>query len=333
MADRGPPGRQLAHENPVTGRDGGSRPPIFDAHAHLVSDDFRRYPLADQAAPSWAGRFPPPGAAGLRERVSRHPYTAEAVLREWDDSGVAAGAAVQYRTAYGQDNSYILDSGDAYPERVAPVVVLDAADRASAGQLAVLARHRGAAGVRLTGPADGGTLPWLDPGTGDGVWGVAGDLGLTVVIMYIPPGPSPDALARIAAVASAFPGTSVVIDHMGWPDFAGALGTSRFGLTAAHLALARLRNVHLKLTTITLEDLAGAGISAAGFVRYAADAFGADHLLWGSDAGNSQGAYPGLVSRAVAAAAQLTEAERAQFLGGTGRGLFVRGGRAASGAA
>jgi predicted TIM-barrel fold metal-dependent hydrolase len=285
---------------------------LFDAHAHFVSDDFARYPLTDDVP----GRFPPPGRVGLRERVAAVPLTAENILGWWDASGVAGGVGVQYRTAYGTDNSYLLDCARRWPDRIRPVVVVDGADPATPGTLANLAT-RGVAGLRLTGVAEAG-YPWLESDAVLDTWAAADALGLAVVLMYVPPGTSAAALRHIAATAARFPNTRVVLDHIGW---LAPLGAPDYGVTAGHRAVAELPNVHLKLTTLNLEHAAA---PTDELVAHLVRVFGADRLMWGSDVGNSPGSYPELVDLARTATRRLDPAERAAVLGGTARRVFVR---------
>ena len=49
--------------------------------------------------------------------------------------------------------------------------------------------------------------------------------------------------------------------------------------------------------------------------------------MWGSDAGNSAGAYHELVERILAATSRLSGSERRQLLHDTGERVFVQGGR------
>jgi L-fuconolactonase len=300
---------------------------LFDAHAHFVSSDFDRYPLLSAGGAGGHNPLHPnPVGGNLRERVQAHPMTIESVLHEWDAQDVAAGAAVQYRTAYGTDNSYLLDSCERYPGRVMPVVVIEATEQGAPDLLRELVGTRGVAGMRLTGfEADDGSFNWLNSAAALETWKVAEDLGLAVVLMYLPPRPSPPALGIIGDLAAQFPGANVVLDHIGWPT---ADGPPEYGLVPALRELAEHRNIYLKLTTSNLDAQEKAGIPAADFVRHAVDVYGADRLVWGSDFGNAPGTYPELVSRAFAATRSLTPTEREQVLGVTGRALFQRGGNA-----
>ena len=134
-------------------------------------------------------------------------------------------------------------------------------------------------------------------------------------------------LEHVAQLADKYPNVKIVLDHCGWPDQEGA---PNYGLTAAHLALKAHRNVYYKFTTINMDRLSEAKLSAPDFVRHLVDVYGADHIMWGSDMGNSKGTYDEMVSRAIAAVAKLNVSEQKQMMSDTGRNVFIRGGRAAA---
>ena len=60
----------------------------------------------------------------------------------------------------------------------------------------------------------------------------------------------------------------------------------------------------------------------AAFMREVVDIFGAERVMWGSDYGNTKVTYPQMVEQAIAACANLSEAERNAVLHDTGRRVF-----------
>jgi L-fuconolactonase len=291
---------------------------LFDTHAHFFTDDVERYPLHG-ASKSYLG------PEKLRATVLANPTNVERMLGWWDENQVTAGVGVQYRSAYGVDNSYLLDVCALHYERIVPVVILDASDADAPKTLRELARTRGASGVRLTGYQDAsGCFPWLNSTAALATWAVADEMGLTVVLMHLPPGTSAPALGPIAEVARKFPSTRIVLDHVGWPAHEAG---PNFGLSPAHRLLKDHPNIYYKLTTHLLKDFADAGISTAQFVRHCVDTYGADHLMWGSDVGNTPGTYAELVGIALDSMTLLTNREKQQVLHDTGKESFVRGGR------
>ena len=287
---------------------------LYDTHSHFFSSDEARYPLNTTGSPE--------GAESLRARILANPSTPENILRLWAENNVEGGVGVQYNSAYKTDNSYTIDSSDAYPDRIAAVIILDARKPETPAKLRELVEKRGVTGLRLTGyPDKDGNYPWMDSPEAQATWAEANRLGLAMVLMYLPTKSSPAALQRIAVLARTYPRVNVVMDHMGWP---AAEGAPDFGISPEHIALARIPNVYFKLTSINLDQLEAAHVDAAQFLRHAVDVFGADRMMWGSDYGNTKGEFPAMVSSAIAATSLLTPRERRRFLHDTGNQLFAR---------
>ncbi|MGC3982345.1 MAG: amidohydrolase family protein [Steroidobacteraceae bacterium] len=314
----------------------------FDTHTHLISDDTKKYPRVAAtpasgpasgmgtdtmgAAMPGAGMNAAPSAANFTPVASANASPqADRLLSWWTEHGVEAGAAVQKRGTYGYDNSYILDSADQNKTRLAPVVVLDAQDVKTPAYLREIIKSHGVAGVRLTGnPADDGSFPWLNSEQALKTWQVANDAGLVVDLMNVPPGKSPAIITEYIKLAQRFPKVRMVLDHVAWPDVKGA---PDYGIDAIHQALAKQKNIYYKFTTINIDLLDEGKIAPAEFLRRVVDVYGADHVMWGSDIGNSAGTYDQMISRAVAASAKLTDAEKRKVFHDTGKSVFVRGGK------
>lgn len=287
--------------------------PLYDTHAHIYTGDVARYPINPRNSFHSEDE--------LLRRIATDPITPERLFAEWDAQGVAAGAGVQYSSIYKTDNSYLLDSSDRHPDRLSAVVILSATDPATPERLAFYVERRSIAGLRLTGGEDpGGGYPWLDSEAALATWTVAADHGLPVVLMYTPQGPTPAAIARIAALARRFPDTVIALDHLGWPGH----DAERLGPAEAVLPLADLPNLMFKATSINFRLFDQSGVDPAKFIRRFADRFGAERMMWGSDFGNTLQTYSDMTARARASAALLSAAERRLFLHDTGRSLFSR---------
>lgn len=305
---------------------------MFDTHAHLISDDTSKYPRATQATTpqnttpgsSNAATTGPGGAPTPVVVPGSSPQTERLIA--WQDAlGVEGAAAVQRRGTYGYDNRYILDSADAHADRFVPVAVLDAQDAQTPALVRDLVKQHGLAGVRLTGGvAEDGSFPWLDSAAALKTWAVANEAGLVIDLMNVPPGKSPAIIAKYIQLAQQFPKVRMVLDHVAWPDNKGA---PDYGIDALHQSLAKQKNIYFKFTTINIEQLQAAKISTADFLRRVVDVYGADHVMWGSDVGNSTGTYEQLVDDAVAASAKLTADEKRKVFHDTGRSVFIRGGK------
>ena len=292
---------------------------IFDSHTHFVSADQQKYPIRKDLPPLQHEQE-------MREYQMQNPTTAQRVFGLWDANGVEAGVAVQYRSTYNLDNSYVVDTAAAYPERVRGVVILDPSDEATPATLRKWVKEKGISGIRTIGGKNaGGEYPLLDSPAALRTWTVANELGIAVVLMTTPVyRADAGALERIAALAARFPNVRFVLDHLGWPAAEGAPG---FGFTPAHLALRSRPNVYFKFTTLNLQALATANVPATDFVRFAVSTFGAYRMMWGSDFGNTKREYADLVKAAVDATAKLTPVEQRQMLHDTALAVFTPGGR------
>lgn len=283
--------------------------PLYDTHAHIFTSDIARYPI-DPGNPR-------EGPEAVRARVEADPIPLERLLGMWDETGVPSGCGVQYNTVYKTDNSYLLDAAEQAPSRVAPVVMMNSAHPATAEHLDDLIAHRGVVALRVYGFADAnGACPWLDSEAALDAWGVVNAHRLSWVMMYGRAGGAEPVIRRVAAMAERFPETAIVLDHCGWPE--GELRQSAVAPLREH------RNVFLKVTTINFNQFRETGADAARFVREAADMFGVERLMWGSDVGNTQWTYAEMAAQARASAALLNAEERRAYLFGTGHRLFAR---------
>lgn len=298
--------------------------PIFDSHAHLISDDWETYP--------------PSPMRGVNTWTSM-PYsvTAESLLADMDRHGVPKVCIVQRGHVYGYDNRYIIDSGKRHPDRFIPVVILDAQNPDTPAYLKEIVAYHGVRGLRhaQSSPFHYDTA-WMNAPTAMDSWRMAADLGIPVNII-ISRRHLPWVLPALKMIAEEFSALSIIIDHLGtmWnyahveaerdraagrsPDLPGA---PDFGLTDTVGIFERLPNVFIKMTEINIDRLLSNGIEPARVVRRFADTFGADRMLWGSDLGQSEWPYERKAATARAAADYLSAKERARFLFGTAAAVY-----------
>lgn len=289
---------------------------LFDAHAHVYTDDTARYPINTRNSFH--------SEEELQRRLSRNPITPERLLAAWDEQGIAAGAGVQYSSIYKTDNSFLLDSSDRFPDRLSAVVILDATDPTTPEALKRCILERNIVGLRLTGGAGpGGDYPWLCSEAALDTWQVAAEHRLPVALMYTPRGPAPAAIERIAALALRFPDVILALDHLGWPgrDQGGE------GPSEALLPVFGAPNIFFKATSINYRLFEAQGVDSARFIRRFVDLVGADRMMWGSDFGNTLQPYSEMTQAARASAALLSPSERRQFLHDTASRLYARTGR------
>lgn len=308
-------GAPFTEENSLAGKDEVSDL-LFDTHAHFFTNDVAAYPIDPAGARE--------GEDIIRKRIDADPATPEAILPVWEESGVVGGAGVQYNTVYKTDNSYILDVAAAHPDKISSVVILHADASETPATLESMITERRVSGLRLYGrQAEDGTTPWLDSPEAHETWKVANRHHLNMVLMYSPQSSFSTALPRIGDLAARYNATKISLDHFGWP----VPGADNMGLTPEHEAMAGLENVYYKLTTINFNIFDEADVDSAAFLRKAVDVFGAEHIMWGSDQGNTLEAYGSMADRARKAAVLLTADERRRVLRETGETLFSRNAR------
>jgi predicted TIM-barrel fold metal-dependent hydrolase len=306
-----------------------TRPLLFDAHAHLVADDQQRYPRNPTPRPPGAPPRPPgvvglPGGKHGPEPINEVP-DALRMLRWMEEEHVDGMVAVQKRMTYQYDNSYILDSSDAYPDRMAAVVILDAESDDAADLIRSYIRNHDLAGLRLFGGrTEAGDMPWLNSPRAHKAWMAVDEAGLVMNVEVLARGGGGPSIPAIIGLAKSYSNSRVVLDHLLEPEV--FKDDPDFGMDERYASLAGCRNIFFKFTSINLDLYREADIAAEDVLRRAVDLFGADHIMWGSDIGTSSGTYHDMVSRMIAATAKLTETERHAVLHDTGRAVFVKGG-------
>ena len=305
-----------------------TRPLLFDSHAHLVADDQVRYPRnpmqraadAPYRAPGVIGK---PGGHHGPNPVNEVP-DAQRMLQWMKEENVDGIVAVQKRMIYRYDNSYILDSSDKYPDLFSAVVILDAEDAGTPALVRRTTRENGLAGVRLFGGRKpDGSMPWLNSPNALKTWDVAQELGLVMDLEVLSEGGGGPSIPAIIELTRMYPDIRLVLDHLLEPEMEEG---EHFGLDERYETLAGVKNIYFKFTSINLDICREAGIPAERVLRRAADMFGADHLMWGSDIGTSSGTYKDMVQRFLDAAVVLSPKELRAVAHDTGKRVFVKGG-------
>ncbi|SDW60930.1 Predicted metal-dependent hydrolase, TIM-barrel fold [Arthrobacter sp. cf158] len=237
---------------------------IVDSHCHILAADTDKYPKAPLGGHQsvWA---------------SERPVTAEQLLQRMDEAGIAQAVLVQATTAYGYDNSYVLDSAARWPDRFVAVgtfdpMATDASRRLRAGI------ERGLAGVRLftTGSTVSEQGMWFADEATDEFWAAASHENIPVCLQLRL---GDDTAPVLKDLLSRHPDATILLDHCGYPDVRTSPTKAADDLTA----LAGHPGLHLKLTHRTLEGLDDIGERARDFLDPLIEAFGADRISWGSN--------------------------------------------------
>jgi predicted TIM-barrel fold metal-dependent hydrolase len=291
---------------------------LLDTHAHLIADDWERYP---------ARPFTPD--LPIPDRPS-FTVTAEQLLALMDRHGIEHACLVQRGHVYGYDNSYIIDSAQRYPERFHPVVILDTQDERSAGTYRTMVRESRVAGFRMAN-----SRPWiLDTGwmscpNALEIWHACADLGTPMTLIVFDNQLS-YVLPLIKLLALRFPDLPVILDHGAMPfgisQYEVALREEagetvvmppppHYGIDGTISIFQDVPNIFFKITEINMERLVKAGVRSQDLIRAMVDWFGPERLIWGSDVGQSMlWNYDEKVMMAREATTRLTPAEASAFL-------------------
>lgn len=297
--------------------------PIYDAHAHLVSDDPGRYPRATQfkvnAAENAAfgpGVIGNPGGMHGDKPLNVKP-TAEKMYEWMGEQNVTGMAAVQKGLIYGTDNSYIVDAADLFPEKMRAIIIVDPQSPETPDKIRDGA-GRGVIGIRFFGIGVEDRAAWLSSPSALEAWSLADELGLLVDI-EAPVGGADEVIPVVEQMADRFPRLKIVLDHVFLPD----VTLPGYGIDKRFEGFRARGNISYKFTSLNMDFIRERGHAPDRVLRHVVDFYGADKVMWGSDIGTSSGTYAEMVERAKAATALLTNDERRKVLHDTGRRVML----------
>jgi predicted TIM-barrel fold metal-dependent hydrolase len=275
---------------------------IIDIHPHIIADDEKRYP-------------PSPLFGKRSDWSQERPCTVESLIDAMDVAGVAKAAVVHSSTTYGFDNSYVVDSCNRFPARLAAVGSVDMLADDVPAVINTWVRN-GLAGLRIF---TGGSTKDFDPRELDDprsfkAWEMSAELKLPMCIQTGPIG-----LPQVTMLAKKFPRVNIILDHLARPD---VLGGPPYAGAASLFALADLPNIYLKLTPRIFSDVTKGQASAETFFARVVEAFGAKRMAWGSNFPNSPGTLKEILAAAMTGLRGLGEEDRAWIFGKTARRLY-----------
>ncbi len=275
---------------------------IVDIHPHVISPDTRRYPLNP--------------LGGKQSTWSRdRPTPFEKLVEAMDQAGVAKAAIVQASTAYGHDNSYVADAIAAHPERFTGVFSVDVlAPDAVAKMRSWIGR--GFSGMRLftTGSTMPGQATWFDDPRSFPAWDYAATAGIPVCMQMTPQG-----FPQLRGLLERFPQVRIILDHLARPQLVDG---PPYAADAQFLALARYRNVFLKLTPLNVSPATWGKATPETFFRTLIAAYGADRIAWGSNFPATDDTLTGILGKAQTALAFASADERGWIFGKTAQRLY-----------
>ena len=230
----------------------------IDAHVHVYTDDFQRYPLAPGYTP---------------EQMKPPRFLPEDILSHANRCGVNRIVLVQM-SYYGADNSYMLDAMRAHPGVFAGIGIVDWNGPDPDHAMCDLA-DQGVRGFRIY-PKDVPVDRWLG---GDGfermfACGAERHLAMCPLIGV-------DGLPALERLCEKHPDTPVVIDHL------CRIGAGKQPITDAQVsalcAMARFPHVMVKVSAFYALGQGPPHDDLADLVHRLLEAFGARRLMWASD--------------------------------------------------
>ena len=193
----------------------------------------------------------------------------ESLLFQMDSNGVDKAVLIQHRGSY--DNSYILDCVTRFPARFVAIVLVDSVKQESLNQLEEAVKL-GATGVRL------------EPGDSNLIWEKAAQMDLVVSCQGEVTEFGTDIFRD---KIKELPSLKIVLEHLGGVNKNEPYPYNSF---AKMVKLADLENVYLKVPglgeiasrpRILEKDFQLKDVPP--FIEMSIEAFGTNHLMWGSD--------------------------------------------------
>jgi predicted TIM-barrel fold metal-dependent hydrolase len=240
--------------------------PYIDAHAHVWTPDVRRYPLAPGYKPG---------------DMSPRSFTAAELLGHCRPAGVGRVNLIQM-SYYGFDNSYMLDMIALHPDRFVGTAIVDPSGPDPGAAMRAL-KPKGVRAFRIqsVGPyLPGGPMPesarWLQSPGYAAMFAAAAENKQALSGLI-----DPSAFAEVDRMCGRFPGTTVVIDHLGR---IGVDGQVRDAEVDALCALAKHANVRVKVGAFyALGKKTPPYLDLAPLIGRVVRAFGPSRCMWESD--------------------------------------------------
>jgi predicted TIM-barrel fold metal-dependent hydrolase len=238
---------------------GGQEPPGYiDAHVHVWTNDFRKYPL---------------GKGWTPEQMSPSTYLPGDILTTARKSGVRRIVLIQM-SYYGFDNSYMLDVIRSQPSVFRGVAVVDWHSPSPDKAMKETARQ-GIRGFRIQ-PGKEAPDRWLDGEGFQKMFRCGAEERLSICPLI-----NPDALTALDRQCAKFPDTPVVIDHLAR---IGASQAIREADIKTLCALSRHKHVKVKLSAFyALGEKKPPHLDLIPLIRRVYEAFGSRRLMWASD--------------------------------------------------
>lgn len=233
-------------------------PGWIDAHVHVWTPDVKTYPLAEDYKP---------------ERMNPRSFTPGELFALSRSEGVRRIVLIQM-SFYKFDNSYMLDMMRQHEGVFGGVALLDETQPNVRGRLKNLA-GQGVRGIRLRA-SKGNAEKWLGSDGMKELWKAGADYGVAMC-----PLGNPDALPAIRRMCTAYPETTVVIDHFARIGVKGTIERTDLDNLKG---LADFRHTHVKTSAFYALGKKAAPYTDLGpMIRELRDCYGAERLMWATD--------------------------------------------------
>jgi len=275
---------------------------LIDSHLHAIASDTVKYPKN-------------PIGGHQSEWSQKRPVDAEGVIKALDGAGIAKAVVVQASTVYGHDNSYVVDTVRAYPERLVGVYSIDALAPDAVTQIDHW-EAQGLHGFRLftTGTTMPGQSDWLGHTDSYPAWAHAEKKRIPVCLQMTMQG-----LSTLRTLLEHFPKARVLLDHCARPELDDG---APYKAAQALFDMAQFEGVHLKLTNRTLAAAAQGQSNPKAFLEKLVSTFGAERIAWGSNFPAAEGSLSELLATARDVLSSLPKQQQAMIFGGTVERLY-----------
>ena len=275
---------------------------VIDTHAHVISQDAKRYPRA-------------PVGGHQSDWSKLRPVSCERMLVELDLAGIARAVLVQASTCYGHDNSYVADAVSAAPSRFTGVF---SADFRAADAPQEIARwiKRDLTGVRLftTGSTMPGQANWLDDSVTFPAWQLVQERALPVCLQM-----TSAAIPQVVNLVNRYPKIRFILDHLARPPQDDGPPYRQAELL---WSLVQFPQIFLKVTERNFTGSRQGHATPESFFGKLVGEFGAHRICWGSNFPASARSLPDLVLLAKETLGFLPPRSREWIFSGTAESLY-----------
>jgi predicted TIM-barrel fold metal-dependent hydrolase len=231
---------------------------FVDAHVHIWTDDFQKYPLGQGFSP---------------QKMAPRVFSYDDILHHANPNGVKRIVLVQM-SYYGFDNTYMLDAIRRLPEVFRGIAVVDWNSSDLEAKMQGLAQQ-GVRGFRIY-PQNVPAETCLDGEGLDRMFRCGAKENLAMCLLI-----NPDALVAVRRRCENFPDTPVVIDHLARIGMAGPITENDI---RALCALAHYPRVKVKVSAFyALGKKKPPHLDLAPLIKRVHEAFEPKRLMWGSD--------------------------------------------------